>query len=147
MTVGSPPSTTATTEFVVPRSMPITFAMSSLSCRKSRVSGLGGGAERPAAGRQRHGQHAVAIARPDVVCLYRNRELEGTLDTARPAFGPEVLLWLHSLRLRPLTLETQQIARDGDLYILLSHPWQIDLDHELVLGLVHVRPRGPGTLR
>src|ERR1700687_2073007 len=28
MTAGSPPSTTATTEFVVPRSMPITFAMS-----------------------------------------------------------------------------------------------------------------------
>jgi hypothetical protein len=25
--VGSPPSTTATTEFVVPRSMPITFAI------------------------------------------------------------------------------------------------------------------------
>src|ERR1700730_4819588 len=28
MTAGPPPSTTATTEFVVPRSMPITFAMS-----------------------------------------------------------------------------------------------------------------------
>ena len=28
MTAGSPPSTTATTELVVPRSMPITFAMS-----------------------------------------------------------------------------------------------------------------------
>src|SRR5438876_6450464 len=28
ITVGLPPSTTATTEFVVPRSMPITFAMS-----------------------------------------------------------------------------------------------------------------------
>src|SRR5437762_5480741 len=31
MTVGSPPSTTATTELVVPRSMPITFAMSLVS--------------------------------------------------------------------------------------------------------------------
>ena len=28
MTIGSPPSMTATTEFVVPRSMPMTFAMS-----------------------------------------------------------------------------------------------------------------------
>jgi hypothetical protein len=28
MTIGSPPSTTATTELVVPRSMPITLAMS-----------------------------------------------------------------------------------------------------------------------
>ena len=28
MTAGSPPSMTATTEFVVPRSIPITFAMS-----------------------------------------------------------------------------------------------------------------------
>ena len=31
MTIGSPPSMTATTEFVVPRSMPMTFAMSSPS--------------------------------------------------------------------------------------------------------------------
>jgi hypothetical protein len=34
--------------------MPITFAMLSLSCRKSCVSGLGGGAKRPAAGRLRY---------------------------------------------------------------------------------------------
>src|SRR5881628_3714208 len=50
MTVGSPPSTTATTELVVPRSMPITFAMcrclSSLeSC--SRRCEAGGGADHP----------------------------------------------------------------------------------------------------
>src|ERR1041385_8614273 len=35
ITVGLPPSITATTEFVVPRSMPITFAMSSFSLRLS----------------------------------------------------------------------------------------------------------------
>jgi len=34
--------------------MPITFAMSSLSCMKSRVSGPSGGAERPAAGQLRY---------------------------------------------------------------------------------------------
>ena len=33
ITVGLPPSITATTEFVVPRSMPITFAMSAVSLR------------------------------------------------------------------------------------------------------------------
>ena len=47
-------STTATTEFVVPRSMPITFAMFSISRRKSRVNRLGDGAERPVAGRLRY---------------------------------------------------------------------------------------------
>ena len=34
--------------------MPITFAMSLFSCRKSLVSGPGGGAERPAAGLLRY---------------------------------------------------------------------------------------------
>src|SRR5687768_7613242 len=38
MTVGLPPSITATTEFVVPRSMPITFAMS--VCPFSTLSGF-----------------------------------------------------------------------------------------------------------
>ena len=33
ITVGSPPSMTATTEFVVPRSMPMTFPMSVSLCR------------------------------------------------------------------------------------------------------------------
>src|SRR4029453_16597149 len=36
ITVGFPPSTTATTELVVPRSMPITFAMSNPPCHWSR---------------------------------------------------------------------------------------------------------------
>ena len=41
ITVGLPPSMTATTEFVVPRSMPITFAMSSLLSLASQASRRG----------------------------------------------------------------------------------------------------------
>src|SRR6202046_1297773 len=38
MTLGSPPSMTATTEFVVPRSMPIIFAIALLTSSLVRVS-------------------------------------------------------------------------------------------------------------
>jgi hypothetical protein len=42
MTTGSPPSMTATHELVVPRSMPITLAMSSSApSRKARLDGTG----------------------------------------------------------------------------------------------------------
>jgi hypothetical protein len=41
MTVGSPPSITATTLFVVPRSMPMILAMlCRVSCRVCRMSGV-----------------------------------------------------------------------------------------------------------
>src|SRR5438046_7155115 len=119
MTVGSPPSTTATTEFVVPRSMPITFAMSSLSCMKSRQrpGRRGEAPRRRPAGllhvdldlfgldrfhlRQRHREHAVAIGRANLVRLHRDWELEDPLDAPAPPLGTKILLGLPVFGLRP----------------------------------------------
>src|SRR5262252_9354555 len=127
MTVGSPPSTTATTEFVVPRSIPITFAMSSLSClevSRQRRARRGCEPRRLTAAllhvdldllglyrlhlRQRHGEHAVAVRGPNLVRLYGDGELEDSLHTPGPPLGSEVLLGLHALGLRTLALEAQQ---------------------------------------
>src|SRR6266481_2363980 len=63
ITVGLPPSTTATTEFVVPRSMPITFAMSN---PPSPWSFYGDGAGRSAPSR-----HSRQLDRLDDVDLDR----------------------------------------------------------------------------
>src|SRR5262249_53087963 len=127
MTVGSPPSTTATTEFVVPRSIPITFAMSSLSClevsRRRRARRGSEPRRRPAALlhvdldllglyrlhlRQRHGEQAVVVRRPNLVRLDGNGELKDSLHAPAPSLDPEVLLGLHGLGLCALALEGQQ---------------------------------------
>src|SRR6266496_2995087 len=129
MTVGSPPSTTATTEFVVPRSIPITFAMSSLSClevSRQRRARRGSEPRRlPAALlhvdldllglyrlhlRQRHGEHTVAVRRPNLVRLYGDGDLEDSLHAPGPSLGAEVLLGLHGLGLCALALKAQQVA-------------------------------------
>src|SRR5712691_7284588 len=103
MTVGSPPSITATTEFVVPRSMPITFAMSpspvwriSLACRLQLRRGA------PAAPRrlqhvdldllrlellglgETDGQHPVTVRGLDLVGLHRDRQRERALEFSEP---------------------------------------------------------------
>src|SRR5438552_4298318 len=93
MTVGSPPSTTATTELVVPRSMPITFAMFRVYPPVNGRAGAraGGRGANPLPPRrrlhhvdrdllgldlvglgERDGQHAVAIAGLDVAGLDRD---------------------------------------------------------------------------
>src|SRR6186997_933982 len=73
MTVGSPPSMTATTEFVVPRSMPMILPMSKvlLGVRGSVLDVGGGGARR---GGRRHGDEcgsddaiAQPVAAPDLL--------------------------------------------------------------------------------
>src|ERR1051325_2175460 len=106
MTVGFPPSTTATTLFVVPRSIPITFGMI-LCLQSSELS-------RPSPHRGRRGprpppphvpelqhvdldlarlellglreldrEHAVAICRLDLVALHRERQLHAALEADR----------------------------------------------------------------
>ena len=56
----------------------------------------------------------------------------------------DVILVLQLLVERALTLHGEQVARDRKRDILLAHPRQLDVQHELVLRLVHVehgRPR------
>src|SRR5215471_2517044 len=154
MTAGSPPSTTATTELVVPRSMPITFAMchvSPLWIFLARASAGGGpslsrrhlrslrnvdldllGSDLLGLG-QADGQHAIAIARLDLVGLNRNRELEGPLEFPEPPLRAVVVVLLRLLVPATLALEGQQVAGDGQMDVLLVEPGQVCRYHELVL--------------
>src|SRR5438552_17553172 len=88
ITVGLPPSTTATTEFVVPRSMPITFAM---SCPFPLQDRRGADIQPPPGAlrkidldlsrllfslRQLHLEDAAAVARLHPVRLFDHRQLD-----------------------------------------------------------------------
>src|SRR6185503_18044998 len=101
ITVGLPPSITATTELVVPRSMPITFAISAVLPSRSRLgSRRRGPSGAPSvssvlvdldldlAGLQLFGlrqgdlQNPIAIAGLHLVGLYRHRQLDEPLELA-----------------------------------------------------------------
>src|ERR1700730_2085872 len=170
MTAGSPPSTTATTEFVVPRSMPITFAMScSLlsECldRLPRRRACAHRASPPAPVRaalrrfdldllrlvlfglrKLHREHPVPIGRLDLLGVDRRRQREGTLELAVPALPTVAAPLLDIGGPLPLTLDRQQVVGQGEMNVLLAEPRQLGGDHDLVLGLVHVRRGGPHPL-
>src|SRR5204862_1073786 len=119
ITVGLPPSMTATTEFVVPRSIPMTFAMfaaaSFLAFSSAGFAGaipfLGeaseGAVDTPSEVlqnvdldlaplellrlRQRHLEHAIAVGRLHLVALDRHRQLDESLELAVHALRVQVL--------------------------------------------------------
>src|SRR6185503_12453180 len=74
MTTGLPPSITATTELVVPRSMPITFAMPSSGSGMDRDATAPGACRRL---REVHRQHAVDDARLGAVQVDPGRQRHG----------------------------------------------------------------------
>src|SRR6267142_5480259 len=135
MTVGFPPSITATTEFVVPRSIPITFAMSLrfLSdlferrlCRRNPVDSKG---RLPPSGLenvdldlprlelfrlgQRDLKHAVAVARLHLVGLHRHRELHQPLELAVRALGVQVLPVLRLVVPAALAPDGEHVGGNG----------------------------------
>src|SRR5688572_16179538 len=156
MTVGLPPSITATTEFVVPRSMPITFAMSvypfSLRSRAPALPALQD-VDLDLAGlelfrlRQPYLEDPVAVAGLHLVGLDGQRQLDQPLELSVHALDVEELLVAVLLLVpAPLTTDAQQVARDRDGHVLLTNAGQLHLQHEVVLRLVHVdrgkpRPR------
>src|SRR6267142_1266355 len=123
ITVGLPPSTTATTELVVPRSMPITFAMSILPSPWSHCDG----ADRPL---RRHTTSNDANDSDDIdldrlgLHFFRLREPDVAADLA-------------------LTLDRQQVARDRHGHILLAHARKLEIQNQVVAGLAHVENRRP----
>src|SRR5262245_59132104 len=145
MTVGSPPSTTATTELVVPRSMPITFAMCHVSlnvCPESpgRAScGTWRGRRWPSPPGlcslrhvdldllglelldlgERDRQHAVAIAGLDLVGLHRHREREVPLELPVPPLAAVVVLLLHVVIPLALPADGEHLAGDRQVDLLL----------------------------
>src|SRR5206468_7806080 len=168
MTVGFPPSITATTEFVVPRSMPITFAMSFASFRAPALPAQSSwGRHRRGPSRpppkclqnvdldlarlellrlgQRDLQHAVAVARLHLVGLHRHRQLHQPLELAVHTLRVQVLAVLGLVVPAALALDREQVAGNGYRHVLLAHAGQLDVQHQVILGLVHVDGRQPRT--
>src|SRR5512132_1144806 len=171
ITVGLPPSTTETTEFVVPRSMPITFAMScSPSSFSTRAPARARGGSRACPARlpwppdledvdldlfrlqlfrlrQPDLQHAVAIGRLHFVGLNGHRQLHQALELPVRALEVQERLLLQLLLEPALASDGQQIPRDRHGHVLLVYARDLDREHEVVLGLVHVHERRPLTPR
>src|SRR6266566_3086822 len=168
ITVGLPPSTTATTELVVPRSMPITFAMSNPPSPWSQIA-----TERvdpPRRGnlvrldrlhdvdldrlglhlfrfRQLHFEHPVAVRRLHLVGLHGHRQLHAALELPVNPLDVMDALFLGLTVERPLALHGQQISRDRQGYVLLRDTWKHEIQHEVILRLMHVEDRCPGPHR
>src|SRR5712671_1418345 len=163
MTAGSPPSTTATTEFVVPRSMPITFAMS-CSLLSECLDHVAAPTRRRRGGaalgrldldllrlgllclRQRHRQYPVSIGRLDLSGIDRRGQRERTLELAEPALATVVAPFLDIAGPLSLALDGEHVVGEGQVDVLLAEPRQLGGDHELVLGLVHIGGRSPHAL-
>src|SRR5688572_21746279 len=135
ITVGLPPSTTATTEFVVPRSIPITFAMSLLPfgrrlCRSP--DDRWEGAVAAPSGLALHQldldllgldvlrlgelglRHAIAVGGLDLVGLPRDRQRHRALEPAVRALDSVDAVVLELLLPRPLALDREHVTRDAD---------------------------------
>src|SRR6266508_5701116 len=170
MTVGSPPSITATTEFVVPRSMPITFAMSrtpvwlSLASRLQRRRGEARHPARGACVRLQHvdldllgfellglgeadGQHPVTVRGLDLVGLHRNRQRERALEFPEPPLVAIHVVLLGFLAPLPLSLQGEHVPGDREMDVLLVQAGQLGGQNELVLRLVYVDGGRPYALR
>src|SRR6267142_2680703 len=105
MTVGVPPSITATTELVVPRSMPMTLLM--VSSRHDRDT------TRPVARahlRESHGQHAVPDAGVAGVEVEPRRQRHRPDERAVAALAFPLL--------QVLAADDQRLRRDGEVEIV-----------------------------
>src|SRR5262245_30299155 len=157
MTTGSPPSTTATTELVVPRSMPMTLAIACCllkvrACPLGRPGFLLADLDLDFARRDLFQlrepdlEDAVAVAGPDFLGLDRDRKLDMTLERAGPSLDPVVLLLGDLGGDAALSAKAQNVAGHGEVDVLLAHPWELDCHDELVPGLVDIDRRCPGPL-
>src|SRR5258706_13847047 len=154
MTSGLPPSITATTEFVVPRSMPITFAMlSSCACRTGsrrmpRASGLDrdsprtGPHTRPG---ERDGQHAVGHARLGPLDIEVRGQRDGPHEAAVATLG-DVEVSAPVLALLALVPANDEAAGgDRQADIVAAEAGDLHGDDHLVVGLPHLRGRKRST--
>src|SRR5262245_27918242 len=169
MTAGSPPSTTATTELVVPRSMPITFAMSSVSpsvkcLARTARSRRRGHRRRLSAGdglhhvdldllrldlldlRHADGEDTIPIARLDLVRLHRDRQGQGPLELPDPALPPLVAVLLRYRVRASLGPHNVHCAGNREADVLLVESGKVHRDHEVVSVPAHVDSQKPDPL-
>src|SRR6185369_9047414 len=160
ITVGLPPSTTATTELVVPRSMPITFAMfeSPFSLVSLwRRSGLARpvASRRPAVDRlddvdldrlrlylfhlrELHLEHPIAVRRLHLVGLHGHRQLHAALELPVDALDVVRGLVFDVSVGHALALQGQQISGNRQRHVLVADAGKLEVQNQLVLGLVNV---------
>src|SRR5579872_13634 len=160
MTVGSPPIIAAITEFVVPRSIPTTFAMPVLlpaapraACRCRPAPGASRAPARVRLAvdldlhrrrlhplRLRHAEleEAVLVGRLGLRALYLGRERQRPRERPVPELAPievAALLLFPALR---LTLQGDRVVGDGDIDRLRVDVRQLRPDDDAVLGFKHL---------
>src|SRR5215470_11247701 len=167
ITVGLPPSTTETTEFVVPRSMPITFGITVCSIPWGRGPYISS-SEEPRGPlrdpllddvdldllgfelfrlRQLDLKNTVAVGCLHAIGLHRHRQLNEPLELAAGAIDVKQILLLDLVLEAALTLDRKQVARDRHTHVLLAHAGKLQGQDEIVLGRVHIYGRRPGPPR
>src|SRR5262249_46117998 len=141
ITVGLPPSTTETTEFVVPRSMPITFGITVCSIPWGRGPYISSSEEPPGPLRDPllddvdldllgfelfrlrplDLKNTGAVGCLPAIGLHRHRQLNEPLELAVGAIDVKQILLLDLVLEAALTLDRKQVARDRHTHVLLAH--------------------------
>src|SRR5262249_28287717 len=92
-----------------------------------------------------HGQHAVTEGSLHLTRVDRERQRERSLELPEPSLLPVVIRVLDVGPLL-LTLDREDVVRDGEPDVLVGQAGQLHGNHGLVLRLVHVRRWGPDPL-
>src|SRR5256885_159422 len=145
ITLGSPPSMTATHELVVPRSMPMTLPIHAPAFVNERAATPGPGSRPDVAPESwvpallaglnldfaqpglvglghANFEHAVAIGRLDGVTANRGPEREAALEDSAAALDAQLGARLLGLLLLALAADRQRVARQAHLDVLERHP-------------------------
>src|SRR5580765_6267036 len=162
ITLGSPPSMTATHELVVPRSMPMTLPMSDGSPgipkpRPARVAGRGLECVQDEAklvdlhldvarlGLVGLGhvdlEHAVSVRRLHLVGADRQAERERPLERTVGALGAVQRAFRRLLLALALAAQRERVVVDRDLHVLRAHARKVRAEHVGVGRLLDVHRR------
>src|SRR5262249_57138172 len=92
-------------------------------------------------------EDAIVIARPDLLRLHRDGELDVTLERPRPALDPVIVLLPELRRDSTLPAEAQDVPGHGQVDVLLPDSGEFDRHDQVVAGLLDIEGRGPDPLQ
>src|SRR5207249_3550804 len=90
-------------------------------------------------------EYPVTIGRLHLLRLYGHRQPHAALELPVDSLDVASVLALGVASERTLTLHGQQVLGDRQRHVLVLDPRQLELEHEVVLGLVHVDSRRPAA--